>query len=65
MFGTMSRDVETLERHAAGRADATTPRLTLRAQFDPQYAFPARYRRIEWGSDVEVAWEVTEFRVAP
>jgi hypothetical protein len=63
MFGTISRDIEAMERHAAGRADRFTPRLTLRAEFDRQYSYPKRYRRIEHWSTVEVAWEVTEFRV--
>jgi hypothetical protein len=65
MFGTMSRDVENVERYAAGHADASTPRLTLRAQFDPRYSFPQRYRRIQWGSDIEVAWNVLKFEVLP
>lgn len=63
MFSTISRDIEALERHAAGKADASTPRLILRAEFDPQYSYPAKYRRIEPGSPVEVSWEVTHFRV--
>lgn len=65
MFGTMSRDVENVERYAAGKADASTPRLTLRAQFDAHFGFPQRYRRIQWGSDVEVAWNVLKFEVLP
>jgi hypothetical protein len=65
MFGTMSRDVEAVERHEQGKADPHAPRLTLRAEFDSEYGYPARYRRIQWGSSVEVAWEVTEFRVIP
>lgn len=63
MFSTISRDVDNLQRHAEGRADATTPRLTLRAAFDPKFGFPQRYTRIEWGSDVEVSWEVKRFEV--
>lgn len=63
MFGTIGRDIDAIERHAAGKADRFTPRLILRAEFDPQYGYPARYRRIEQWSTVEVAWEVTEFRV--
>ena len=65
MFGTISRDIEALERHAAGKADQFTPQLTLRAAFDPQYHYPAKYRRIEWGSPVEVEWEVTSFNPKP
>ena len=63
MFGTISRDIESIEKHAAGKADRFTPRLTLRAEFDPKYSYPAKYHRIEHWSTVEVAWEVTEFRV--
>jgi hypothetical protein len=63
MFSTISRDIEAVERHATGKAERFTPRLTLRAQFDPKYSYPQRYRRIQQWSTVEVAWEVTEFRV--
>jgi hypothetical protein len=63
MFGTMSRDVEALDRHAKGTADKFTPRLTLRAEFDPHYGYPAAYRRIQWGKSAEVTWRVTKFEV--
>ena len=63
MFSTISRDIEAVERHATGKAEHFTPRLTLRAEFDPKYSYPQRYRRIQQWSTVEVAWEVTEFRV--
>ena len=33
-------------------------------QFHPQFGYPQYYRRIEWGSDVEASWEVTQFKVA-
>lgn len=65
MFATISRDIDAVERHAAGKADRFTPRLTLRGEFDPKYSYPARYRRFEQWSPVEVQWEVTEFRVLP
>jgi len=65
MFGTMSKDVEVLEKHAKGKADKFTPRLTLRAEFDPKYGYPAAYRRIQWRSAVEVKWRVTKFAVIP
>jgi hypothetical protein len=65
MVGTIGRDIEAVEKHAAGKADPFTPRLTLRAEFDPKYSYPAKYRRIEWGSSVEVAWEVTQFTALP
>ena len=63
MFATMSRDVDALERHATGRADASTPDLNLRAAFDPRYGYPARYRRLQYQSSVEVEWEVTRFEI--
>src|SRR5438876_4481632 len=47
MFATISRDVEALERAVAHRA---TPPLILRAEFDAQYGYPVRYRRIDNGS---------------
>jgi len=66
MFGTIGRDVDHVERRTAGRAEANTPRLTLRGEFDARAGYPARYRRIEWGSPVEVSWQVTKFElIAP
>lgn len=65
MFGTIARDIDALERRAAGQADKSTPRLTLRAEFDERTGYPIRYRRIQWGSPVEVTWEVTQFEVLP
>lgn len=63
MFATMARDVDALERHAAGQADASTPEVNLRATFDARYGYPARYRRIQYGSSVEVEWHVVRFEV--
>jgi len=68
MFSTMARDVDVVERRAAGQAKPGETELILKAQFDPQYSFPQRYQRIEWGSRrgsdaVTVTWEVKEFRV--
>ena len=65
MFATMCRDVDTLERRAAGQADKSTPNLNLRATFDPRYGYPARYRRIQYRSSSEVEWEVTKFEPLP
>lgn len=61
MFATMRRDVENVQRVASGNADPDTPRLTLFGQFDPEYGYPQSYHRIQWGTDMEVSWEVTEF----
>ena len=69
MFSTMSRDIDVVERRVAGQAKPGEIELILKAEFDPQYSFPRRYQRIEWGSRrgstaVTVTWEVTEFRVS-
>jgi hypothetical protein len=37
--------------------------VTPQGQFDPQYGYPMRYRRIQWGSDYEISWRVTNFEV--
>jgi len=66
MFGTMQSDVDNLESHLAGTADATTPQVRLHARFDPQFGYPARYHRTElsrWKANQEVSWEVTSFVV--
>jgi len=69
MFSTMARDVDVVERRTAGHAKPGETELIVKAQFDPQYSFPRRYQRIEWGSRrgsdaVTVTWEVREFRVS-
>jgi hypothetical protein len=65
MFSTMSRDVEAIER--AAKNGSQTP-LILRAEFDAQYSYPMRYRRIDNGSRkggdaIAVTWDVAEFRM--
>lgn len=64
MFYTMSQDVQNLEKVAAGKADETTPHLTLRAHFHERYGYPERYLRLERvkrGASPEVSWVVTKF----
>ena len=68
MFSTISRDLESIQRRAEGRAMPGAPELILKAQFDSRYSFPQSYRRIEWGSRrgsdaVTVKWDVVEFKV--
>jgi hypothetical protein len=68
MFGTIGRDIEAVERRTAGKAKPGEVELILKTQFDPQYHFPRRYQRIEWGSRrgsdaVTATWEVKQFRV--
>jgi hypothetical protein len=68
MFSTIARDIDALERRAAGEAGINETELILRAEFDPQYSYPRIYKRIEWGSRrgstaTTATWEVVEFRV--
>jgi len=63
MFATIASDVENFEKVAAGKADATTPRLQLRATFHPQYGYPERYVRIQSDNNTEVTWQVILFKV--
>jgi hypothetical protein len=62
MFTTISIDL----KHAtdpievgAGNVNYVTPQ----GVFDPQYGYPAHYRRIQWGADSEASWKVTKFDV--
>ena len=64
MFYTVSQDVQNMEKVAAGRADETTPYLTLRAHFHKRFGYPERYLRLERvkrGASPEVSWVVTKF----
>lgn len=63
MLSTISRDVENLRAWNEHRAKPGTPEVALRAEFDPTYGYPLRYRRIQFGSTVEVAWEVEKFAI--
>jgi hypothetical protein len=68
MFSTIARDIDVLERRAAGQADINETELILRAEFDPQHSYPRIYKRIEWGSRrgstaTTAEWVVEEFRV--
>jgi Family of unknown function (DUF6174) len=58
MFSTIEADLTRLTEPPPGSAP---PRLTLRAEFDREFGYPRRYRRIEWGKPTEVSWEVEKF----
>lgn len=65
MFETMARDFESVERQRTGRADASTPNLSLRGDFDRELGLPRRYLRIEMvqrAANPEVSWEVLRFQ---
>lgn len=61
MFGTIRRDLENVEAVESGTATESTPQLELRAQFHSEYGYPEEYHRHQWGTNVDVTWQVTEF----
>lgn len=63
MLSTIARDVENDLAWREGKAKPGTPRLLLRAEFHPEYSYPITYRRIQFGSTVEVAWHVESFQL--
>ncbi len=68
MFGTILLDLEGLERAARGPAESQRPSLLLRCQFHPEWSYPERYQRIEWGAgstNPDVTWTVDRFEVLP
>lgn len=63
MFGTIEADVENVRLVETGEAQAYTPRLSLWGTFDEEFGIPRRYRRVQWGADFEVSWDVVEFKI--
>ena len=64
MFDTMQSDVDHIDEPIQVNA-REAHHVTPCAIFDPACGYPSHYRRIEWGSSVEVGWEVTEFAIVP
>lgn len=63
MFDTIRRDVTSVERVEAGKADKYTPQLRIKADFDPKYGYPKRYRRTPKSGGGQIIWHVTKFKV--
>ncbi len=63
MFDTIEYDLAAIDRYRELHPDARRDPLTLRATFHPELGYPQQYRRIEFGSDIEVRWEVIAFTV--
>lgn len=62
MFRTIEID---LDEQARAAADGNQGELILWSEFDPQYGYPARYRREQWGNNQKAAWQVTSFQTLP
>ncbi len=63
MFDTIESDLKNSAEDTTDRLTPESPRVTARATFHPQWHYPERYQRIQWGSQVEVNWSVTQFEV--
>jgi hypothetical protein len=60
MFDTISVDVRAASNPI--RIDAKeVQRVTPLGLFHPQFGYPQRYRRIQWGADMDASWVVTSF----
>jgi hypothetical protein len=62
MFDTIAVDLQ-----AAKNPIRINPREVQRVAplgvFHPQFGYPERYRRVQWGADMDAAWVVTSFQV--
>lgn len=58
MFDTIHSDFDRTDRE-----QQPSPELVLRAIFDNQTGVPLKYKRIQWGQDIEISWQVTMFEV--
>ena len=63
MFDTMELDLANAHADPEKRLTTRSPRVTVRANFDPTWHYPEVYQRIQWGSVYEVEWRVTRFEV--
>ena len=56
MFDTIHSDFDRTDRQGK-----PAPELMLRAEFDERTGVPLKYKRIQWGADIEISWRVTKF----
>jgi hypothetical protein len=60
MFDTIHSDFDRTDRQGQ-----PAPELMLRAEFDQKTGVPLKYKRIQWGADIEISWRVMKFEVQP
>lgn len=62
MFDTIHQEIEQ-SQHADGPFGSPPgSQVIQRATFDERFGYPRRYQRIVMGTELEIAWEVVEFR---
>ena len=62
MFATLEREIELAEDPEREMQAERGTKLWLKAEFDPDYGYPARFHRAVFGGGPEVYWHVTRFQ---
>jgi hypothetical protein len=62
MFDTLEREIELAEDPEREMQAERGTKLWLKAEFDPDYGYPARFHRAVFGGGPEVYWHVTRFQ---
>jgi hypothetical protein len=62
---TIEQELDMAAEPAAGFHAPAGSLVVQRAEFDPEYGYAVHYRRIVLGTDLEIEWQVTQFKVMP
>jgi hypothetical protein len=60
MFATIADDLRIVEQAQQGKGGPNAPQLYLRCTFDAATGAPVRYHRVQWGSNLEIMWQITK-----
>lgn len=64
-FDTIRQDMESAADPRGGFGAPPGSKAILRAEFDPHFGYPKRYRRHVLGTPLDVEWEIVEFEELP
>ncbi len=64
LFENMARELESCLEAESPLGTTGEASVLLRAAFDPEWGFPVRYRRAVLGSDITIAWKISDFQPA-
>ena len=65
LFDTIHQEIELAQNPAGPFGSPPGTQVVERAEFDQRFGYPRRYQRIVMGTELEIAWEVVEFRELP
>lgn len=60
MFATIADDLRLSEPHQQGNTGEIAKQLYLRCTFDDATGAPVRYHRVQWGSHLDIVWQITK-----